>query len=296
MKANPHVNPLDARAAREPALMGALMRSYGRAWMSQLHGRMLLLSVIPFGLAVVLWAGLLYLGLQPLIDYLHALFIQYDGFAYSGNLLTSLGLGMLKTVVVPMIAMLLLLPLMILTALVFIGVAAMPAIVRHVARRRYGQLERKHGGSLVGSALTALVGMAVFIGLWLLTLPLYAFPPLALVVQAVLWGWLTCRVMVYDTLADHASAEERAEVLRRHRWPLLAIGVLSGLAGALPGMLWLGGTALSVVLFPFLAAASIWLYVVIFIFTGLWFAHYCLAALERLRAAPPMRDINAAAS
>lgn len=275
--------------------MGALMRSYGRAWMSQLHGRILLLSVLPFVLAVVLWAGLLYAGLQPLIDYLHALFVQYDGFAYSSSLLTALGLGMLKTVVVPMIAMLLLLPLMILTALVFIGVAAMPAIVRHVAGRRYGQLELKHGGSLLGSAVTALAGMAVFIGLWLLTLPLYAFPPLAVVVQTMLWGWLTCRVMVYDTLADHATPEERAEVLRRHRWPLLAIGVVSGLAGAVPGMLWLGGTALSVVLFPFLAAASIWLYVVIFIFTGLWFAWYCLEALHQLRAAPPMQDINAVA-
>jgi hypothetical protein len=39
-----------------------------------------------------------------------------------------------------------------------------------------------------------------------------------------------------------------------------------------------------VVFFPFLAAASIWLYVLIFIFTGLWFEYYCLEALARLRA------------
>ena len=40
----------------------------------------------------------------------------------------------------------------------------------------------------------------------------------------------------------------------------------------------------AVVLFPFLAALSIWLYVVIFIFTGLWFQYYCLQALADLRA------------
>src|SRR5471032_311594 len=271
--------------AERSVTMRAVLNAYGRALLSQLHGKMLMLSVQPFLLSVALWAALLYLGLQPLIDALQAQFVRHDGYAYSSSLLSALGLGMLKTVVVPLIAMLLLLPLMILTALIFIGIAAMPVIGRHVGRRHYPQLEQLHGGSLLGSAGTALAGMGIFILLWLLTLPLYAFPPLALVVQALLWGWLTCRVMVYDALADYASADERRAILQQHRWRLLVIGVVSGAAGAVPGMLWLGGTALQVVLFPFLAAASIWLYVLIFIFTGLWFAYYCLEALARLRAA-----------
>jgi hypothetical protein len=29
---------------------------------------------------------------------------------------------------------------------------------------------------------------------------------------------------------------------------------------------------------------SIWLYIVIFLFTGLWFQYYCLQALEDLRS------------
>ena len=264
--------------------MRAVLNAYGRALLSQLHGKMLMLSVQPFLLSVALWAALLYLGLQPLIDALQAQFVQHDAFRASSSLLTSLGLGMLKTVVVPLIAMLLLLPLMILTALIFIGVAAMPVIVRHVGRRHYARLEQKRGGSIIGSVFTALAAFAVFALAWLVTLPLYAFPPLALVVQMLLWGWLTCRVMTYDALAFYASADERTALRRRHRWPLLAIGIVSGAVGALPGALWLGGTVLSVVFFPFLAAASIWLYVLIFIFTGLWFEYYCLEALARLRA------------
>lgn len=264
--------------------MRAVLNAYGRAVLSQLHGKMLMLSVLPFLLSVAIWAALLYVGLQPLIDALQAQFVQHDAFRASSSLLTSLGLGMLKTVVVPLIAMLLLLPLMILTALIFIGVAAMPVIVRHVGRRHYARLEQKRGGSVIGSVFTALAAFAVFALAWLVTLPLYAYPPLALLVQMLLWGWLTCRVMTYDALATYASADERAELRRRHRWPLLAIGIVSGAVGALPGALWLGGTVLSVVLFPFLAAASIWLYVLIFIFTGLWFEYYCLDALSRLRA------------
>ncbi|HWW72012.1 MAG TPA: EI24 domain-containing protein [Duganella sp.] len=262
----------------------SVLRAWGRAFASQWHGKLLLMSVAPFLLAVGVWAGLLYLGLQPLIDFVHATFSRYGVFSYSGSLLSSLGLGALKTVVVPLIAMLLLLPLMILTALIFIGVIAMPVILRHIGGRHYPQLEQRNGGSVLGSVGVALGGMAAFIGLWILTLPLYVFPPLAVFVQALLWGWLTSRMMVYDVLADYASADERRQLLAEHRWPLIAIGVVSGAAGALPGAIWLGGV-MAVVFFPFLAAASIWLYVLVFIFTALWFAYYCLEALARMRAA-----------
>ncbi|MYM21876.1 hypothetical protein GTP46_04320 [Duganella sp. FT135W] len=263
--------------------MVGVIRAWSRAFLSQWHGKMLLLSIAPFLLALGVWAVLLYLYLQPLVDQLHALFTEHNLFATSTSWLRSLGLGALTAVVPPLIAMLALLPLMILTALIFIGVVAMPVIGRHVGLRHYPQLMQRKGGSILGSIGVALGGMLVFMGLWIITLPLYFFPPLAVIVQALLWGWLTCRVMVYDALADYADADERRQIQREHRWPLLIIGVISGAAGALPGAIWLGGV-MAVVMFPFLAAISIWLYVLIFIFTGLWFAYYCMDALAQLRA------------
>ncbi|UGQ47339.1 EI24 domain-containing protein [Massilia endophytica] len=266
--------------------MRAVANAYGRALLSQLHGKMLVLSVVPFALSVALWAALLWLGLQPLLDWLHMHFVDYEIFRSTSSWLEWLGMGMLKTVVVPFFAMLLLLPLMILTALVFIGAAAMPVIVRHVGGRHFPELERKRGGSLLGGLGKALGSFAIFVGVWFCTLPLYALPPLAVLSSALLWGWLTSRVMSYDALADHASEEERHTLVREHRWQLLAIGVVSGAAGSLPAVLWVGGAAIAVVFFPFLLAASIWLYVLIFIFTGLWFEYYCLEALAQLRRRP----------
>lgn len=270
--------------------MKAVINAYGRALLSQLHGKMLVLSIVPFLLSVALWAVLLYFCLQPMVDYLHAAFIEHDLFGSSTSWLNSLGLGVLKTVVPPLIAMLTLLPLMILTALIFIGVAAMPFVVRHVGGRHYPHLEKKRGGSIAGSVAAALGGFAIFVLVWFVALPLYLFPPAALVVQVLLWGWLTQRVMTYDALADYASAEERAELRRAHRWQLMAIGVVSGVAGAIPGVVWVGGATIAVVFFPFLAAASIWLYVLIFIFTGLWFEYYCLEALQQQRASTLQSD------
>uniref|UniRef100_UPI002FDF78D7 EI24 domain-containing protein n=1 Tax=Noviherbaspirillum sp. TaxID=1926288 RepID=UPI002FDF78D7 len=113
-----------------------------------------------------------------------------------------------------------------------------------------------------------------------------------------LWGWLTYKVMAYDALAEHATREEYRHIMRRHRWPLLLIGALTGAMGAAPTLLWLGG-ALSVIFFPLLAGGAIWLYVLVFVFTGLWFTHYCLDALAEYRqagAAVPLpgalKDIN----
>jgi Etoposide-induced protein 2.4 (EI24) len=264
--------------------MRGVLNAYGRAVLSQLHGRMLILSAVPFALSIAVWGVVLYFTLQPLLDWLTGHFFEFELYEYSSAWLETIGLAVLKTVVVPLFAMLLLLPLMILTALIFIGVAAVPAIVRHVGTRHFPHLEKKQGGSLVKGIGKAISLFLVFIVIWLCLLPLYAVPPLAIASSALLWGWLTSRVMSYDALSEHASEEEIAVIQRERKWGLLAIGVASGAAGSLPAIVWIGGAALSVVLFPFLLAAAVWIYVLIFIFTALWFQYYCLEALSQLRA------------
>jgi len=266
-------------------MMRPIAIAYGRALRSQFSSRMLLLSIVPLLLSLALWGSLLYAGMQPLLDALHGMFAEYGLFETSGSVLASLGLGFLKTLVVPLVAMLALLPLMIITSLLFIGIGAMPAIARHVSRIQFPQLERREGGSFLGSLGVNLTGILVFTLLWIVTLPLYALAPVALVAQAVLWGWLTARVMSYDALSIHASREERRAIVISRGRQLLVIGTISGLLGALPGVVWIGGALFSVVLFPVLAVLSIWLYLIIFIFTGLWFQYYCLQELADLRAA-----------
>ncbi|MES2017172.1 MAG: EI24 domain-containing protein [Pseudomonadota bacterium] len=269
-----------------------VLTAYGRALRSQLTGRMLLLSAIPFVLSLLLWGALLYWGYMPLNDAIRSLFESHDGYQASSSLLATVGMGALKTLVVPLIAMLMLLPLMIFTSLLFMGLVAMPAIASHVGARQFPALEKKRGGGLAGSLKTNLLSLLLFVPLWLMTLPLYVFPPLAVLAQVVLWGWLTARVMSYDALADYASEEERAALMRTQRRHLTLIGIISGSVGALPGIVWIGGMVLSVLLFPFLAVLSVWIYLLIFIFTGLWFQYFCLQALADLRASEGAAKAN----
>jgi hypothetical protein len=290
----PHVD--SATVIPRTAPMKGVLLAWRRALRSQFSGRMLLLSLVPLLLSLSLWGMAMWLGLQPLLDWLHGLFTDYGGFDASNSMLGMVGLGMLKVMVVPLLAIALLLPLMIASSLLFMGIVAMPAIERHVSSRHFPALEKKEGGSFVGSLAINVGSTAVFALLWLFTLPLYAIPPLAWLVQAGLWAWVTSRVMSYDALAAHASGAERQVLMRTCRPALLTIGLVSGLAGALPGIAWMGGAVISVVLFPVLALVSLWLYIMLFLFAGLWFQYYCLQALSELRAQQLPAHPGAAAS
>ncbi|MBC3884472.1 EI24 domain-containing protein [Undibacterium griseum] len=256
--------------------------AWGRAVAAQLHIRMLLLTFAPFLAALLIWSVAMWFGLQAMIDYIQQWFAAHNSFQTAGDVLGMLGLFAFKAMVVPLVAMWLLLPLMVFTALLCIGLFAMPAISRHVGIRHYPQLEQRQGGSLLGSLGYSLMSFMIFAVLWLLTLPLTLFPLASLVIQPLLWGWLTYRVMAYDALSAHADREERIALIRQHRGALLLMGTIAGLFGAAPGLLWLGGV-LSVMFLPVLAGLAIWLYVLVFVFTGLWFQHYCLAALAKMR-------------
>ena len=145
----PH--PDSATVIPRTAPMKGVLLAWRRALGSQFSGRMLLLSLVPLLLSLTLWGVAMWLGLQPLLDWLHGLFADYGGFDASNSMLGMVGLGMLKVMVVPLLAIALLLPLMIASSLLFMGILAMPAIERHVSSRHFPGLDKKEGGSFVGS-------------------------------------------------------------------------------------------------------------------------------------------------
>jgi hypothetical protein len=90
------------------------------------------------------------------------------------------------------------------------------------------------------------------------------------------------RLMSYDVLANHASSEERDVLLEKYRWPLLTMGIVSGMLGAVPTFFW-ATSALALILFPIVSFVALWIYSLIFVFAALWFSHFLLDALKELR-------------
>jgi len=270
--------------------MNDIFRSFGRALVSQLHPRMLMLTIVPFVLATVLWGGLIWWGWQPIMGTARAILEGSVFTSWIYSMLDWLGLQSLRTVVAPLFVLTLAIPLVIASMLIFISLFSVPVVVRHLDRS-YPELVKSHGGSIVGSVFQTLGNTVIFLLLVIITLPLWLIPPFFALIPPVLWGWLTYRVMTYDALSEHATAEERKTLMKRHRMPLLLIGVAVGLLGSAPTLLWVW-SAVIIFLFPVVLAGTLWLYVLIFIFSALWFGHFCLRALadlraERAAAAPP---------
>ena len=262
--------------------MGPLLDSFWRAAAYCLHPRVIVLSLLPL---VIMSAISLTLGYFYWASALLAVRNHLESYAVVGTLLRWLetfGLGSLQSVLAPTLLLFLVIPAIVLVSLLSVAMFMTPAMVALVAQRRFPQLERKKGGSLLASLFWSLGSTLLALIAMVLSLPLWLVPPLILVLPPLIWGWLTYRVMSYDALVDHASSQERKQIFETHRMPLLGIGMLSAYLGAAPSLIWASG-ALFVALAPILVPLAIWIYTLVFAFSSLWFAHYTLAALEQLR-------------
>jgi CysZ protein len=116
-------------------------------------------------------------------------------------------------------------PLAYITALVITEIWVMPKVLAFVAGRHFPQLARRHGGTLSGSLLNSLAGIAVFAMLWILTLPLWLTGAGAVLAPVLTSAYLMQRVFRYDCVAEHASGEELDVLARRGRGERYVLGV-----------------------------------------------------------------------
>lgn len=262
--------------------MSLFIDSFWRAVAYCLHPRVVVLSLLPLVVMVAVAAGLGWLYWD---DAINAVFVWLESsqmLTSVANWLQGLGLGGLKNALAPLIVIFAATPLIVVGVLLLVGLLMAPAIVNLVARRRYPHLERRRGASFLGSIAWALGSTALALFAFVVSLPLWLIPPLILVVPPLIWGWLSYRVMAFDALAEHASTEERHEILRRHRAQFVAMGMVTGYLGAAPSLVWASAWIFAAA-FVLLIPVAIWIYTLVFALSSLWFAHYGLTALELLR-------------
>ena len=158
---------------------------------------------------------------------------------------------------------LLFVPLVYLTALLILGVFGMEAMVDHVARRYYPDLERRHGGGTAASIWNSVVALCGLVLLFIVTLPFLLVPPLWAMVPAAIMGWVNQKILRYDAIADHATPAEMATVFASRRRSLYTLGVILALVAYVP-------------IVGFFAPMVF----------ALAFIHFCLGALRDLRGTP----------
>jgi hypothetical protein len=240
--------------------MNPVARSLLFAFANLFHPRMLWLMVWPLLIALACWgiAALALWGRTAL--WLSAHLKQW---VESGVFFFRFETGDAMLVVAHLLLVLLIVPLVWTTALLILGSFGMPAMVEHVAARRFPQLARRQGGSFAGSAWNGAVALAGAAGLCLLSVPVWLLPPLWPLIPVVVMGWLNQRVLRYDALAEHATAEEMRQLFAARRKALYGLGAILALFAYVPLV-----NIVAPVLF------------------GLAFIHFLLAELQALREAP----------
>lgn len=275
--------------------MSLLLRSFGAALADVLRPRMLANMVWPLlvlGLAVgvpavLFWdqasGGLLrWLSGLALVEAVQARWLAWQGGGGGQGLPLLEWLATLGGVLVSLMLAALLFMVALLCAVVLASAVLAPLVARDVARRCHPRLAQRGEATFRQSLMWSLGALARALLLLLLSLPLWWVPVLHLLVPPLVWGWLNARVMGFDVLSEWATRAELLALLRSERRSLFVMGVATSLLGAAPALVWISGlwfAALFVVLMPLAAL----IYMAVLVFTALWFSHYTLAVLARMR-------------
>lgn len=240
--------------------MSDVFTALAKGLRSLFHPRMLLLTVWPMLIAMTIWGGA-------------ALFYWHDwaqGISHlvaetpAQNFLANHDMEWLAHFLVTFLIVLLLVPLAYTTALLITAIFAMPAMVRHVAKRDYPDLEMRRGGTFAGSVWNSLFAVVIFTVMWVATLPLWLFPAFAWLIPLLLAAYLNQRLFTYDALADHADETEIQRIREDATGKLYLLGGLLALIQFIP-------------ILHFFAP----------VYIGLSYIHFCLAQLTRLRGSVP---------
>lgn len=275
--------------------MSLLFDSFWRALAYCLRPQIILYSFLPLILAAGATLGLGYFLWESAIDGVRGLLEALPWSQQLWDWMESIGLGGVKAMLVPLIVVFTATPIIVIATMLLVAASMGAAIARLVAQRRFPAMEERNSGAVWRGLLWSLGSACMAVLALVVSMPLWFVPPLILLIPPLIWGWLTYRVMAYDALSVHATAEERRTLFKRHRLSLLGIGIIVGFLGGAPSMLWVSW-AIFAAAFVVLAPLAIWIYTLVFVFASLWFAHFCLSALHSLRnernAAPKGADLR----
>lgn len=275
--------------------MGLLIDSFWRAVGYCLMPRIIALSLLPLLLIGAIAGVGGYFFWAAAVAWMQSVLDGTGWLSAVWGWLAHLGVSDVPTVLAPLLVVLVAMPVVVFVCVLAVSVLMVPAIVDLVAKRRFPEMQRRHGAGWVASIWWSLSSTVLALVALVVSMPLWLIPPLVLILPPLIWGWLTYRVMAFDALSEHASKQERKDLFVRHRGGMLLIGVLCGFLGAAPGIVFASGVVFAAA-FMVLIPAAIWIYTLVFAFSSLWFTHYCLASLQALRAQEPVGTPGAPAA
>lgn len=232
--------------------MAEVMLALARTFASLRSGKVWLYVLIPAVFSLLLSVGLAVTMLgwvvQQMLDYPPMTLLVGWGLVWLAHVLAYLG-GWMAIFAVAY-----------LTAALLAAIVILPLLLKHLSATEYRDVAPMGKDSFIAAAVNSLGATILFVGAWLVTIPLWLIPGMSLLIPLFLMGWLNRRTFAYDALSMHATALEWQEIRRQHKMPLLMLGLTMALLAHVP---------LLGLLVPALAALA--------------FVHYGLEVLRRVR-------------
>ena len=184
------------------------------------------LLAIPVAVAIGSLVILLVLALQPL----SALFL---GMA-PATWLVAIGWTGLADVFAWVAAWLMLFAISYGMAALVSGLLIVSQLTDWLTKSSYPQLRRHGSDRSFQSAWVSLVATIVYLGGWLLTLPLWLVPGLAFVLPVGWLAWFNARTLSFDALTNFANDAEIVAIRQRFRGSFFVLGAVGALMAHIP--------------------------------------------------------------
>ncbi len=236
--------------------MSQILNAIAYATRDLLRFKMIWIMLWPILLSILLW---FFIGWLFWDTFSELIFLGFAEFGFR-EWMEGQAPGWLVYSIQWLINILFFIPLVIITTLIITAIFSMPALINHVAKKHYPNLKRESGGTVTGSVVNALYATFMYILIWIVTLPLWAFGA-GIIVPFIAAAFLNQQLFRYDALSEHANHDEIKKLLVSSRFPLWNLGLLTGFLQYIP-------------VINFFAPAL----------TALAFIHYELARLEKNRA------------
>lgn len=114
------------------------------------------------------------------------------------------------------------------------GLLIVSQLTDWLGRTTYPQLRRHGSDRVLQSGLVSLISTIVYLGGWLLTLPLWLVPGLAFVLPVGWLAWFNARTLSFDALTSYANDAELAAVRKGFRGSFLVLGAVGALMAHIP--------------------------------------------------------------
>ncbi len=207
-----------------------VLAALGYGLVNVFHPRMLWLMVWPMLVSLAVWVTMALMFWTRMAVWIAELLEQWAdpiaGWA-------PFDLATAASFIANFMLLVLLFPLVYLTALFTLGVFGMDKMVDHVSQLSPAP-ERRRGGGTAGSIWNGFVSLAGMVLMFLASLPLWLVPPLGPIAVLAILSWLNQRLLRYDALAAHADKAEMRRIFRERRGGLYSLGLLLALGGYIP--------------------------------------------------------------